>query len=467
MRLRILAVSLAVMGLVGVGLFAAAPADAATKNAGIPDITPYGGYLGNYLAPDGTRVYCIDSSLEWPSGATSAPSSVDSLVTTWGATLTADQVQSLNYVLLTYGQTDDAVQAAAVAAFVNAYTSGWARDIGAGYGAGAWYLNGNATVTAVYDTIWADASANANPVGTAALAFDAATSTVSVTATPSSATGTLTLSGAARADTGETSFPVSASETIMIRATPSDEAREHVVEAEASFAANLPAGPGLVLYTTPGQQRTIRGGAPGSIAFTASTESAAMAFDFAPVVTTAVESTNVEVGRALVDRVTMGLAEGSRPWRTRSDGTAVSITADGVLYGPFDEQPAQSDAVPPGAPVAGVESLTFSGPGELQTSGSTVAAAEGYYTWVWSIAAAKQDVVGAASLPLGYSFVSPFGVPEETHLVVAPPPRLADTGSEPRDAGLIAGALVGLGVLLIANPRGALRLPHPTRRAAR
>ena len=46
---RFLALLLAVLGLV---LLGAIPADAATKNAGIPGLTPYGGYLGNYLAPD-------------------------------------------------------------------------------------------------------------------------------------------------------------------------------------------------------------------------------------------------------------------------------------------------------------------------------------------------------------------------------------------------------------------------------
>jgi hypothetical protein len=271
---KLLALLLAVLGLLFLG---ALPADAATKNAGIPDLTPYGGYLGNYLAPDGSRVYCIDSPLPWPSGTTSDPAQVDTLVTTWGSTLPAADVQKLNYVLLTYGQTDDPVQAAAVAAYVNAYTSGWARDLGAGYDAGAWYLNGDATVTAVYDTIWADAQANAAPTGAATVQLDVDTGTVAVTASPASATGTLTLKGAVRTDTGESTFPVSSSEVIPITGTPADDVVEYTITAQADFAAITPASASLVLYTTPDQQRTIRGGAPGSLAFSAQAQATATA----------------------------------------------------------------------------------------------------------------------------------------------------------------------------------------------
>lgn len=271
---RLLALLLAVLGLL---LLGAVPAHAATKNAGIPDLTPYGGYLGNYLAPDGFRVYCIDSPLPWPSGDTSGPTAVDSLVTTWGSTLSASDLQVLNYVLLTYGQTDDPVQAAAVAAFVNAYTSGWSRDLGAGYAAGAWYLNGNATVTAVYDTIWADAQANAAPVGTATVQLDPDAGTVAVSAAPAAATGTLTLTGAVRTDTGESSFAVGPGEVIPITGTPADDELQYTITAHAEFTAATTAGPGLVLYTTAGQQRTIRGGAPGSLAFSAEAQITATA----------------------------------------------------------------------------------------------------------------------------------------------------------------------------------------------
>jgi len=446
---RLLALLLAVLGLV---LLGALPAEAATKNAGIPDLTPYGGYLGNYLAPDGSRVYCIDSPLPWPSGSTSGPSAVDALVTTWGSSLSATELRKLNYVLLTYGQTDDPSQAAAVAAYVNAYTSGWARDLGAGYAAGAWYLNGNAGVTSVYDVIWADAEANATPTGSASVAIDMTQSTVTAASSPGDASGTLTLTGAVRADTGESSFPISANETIPIRGTPGDVVREYTVSASATFTAPTAAGSNLVLYTTGGQQRTVRGGAPGSIEFSAVAQTEVILLDFVPVITTAVESVSAEVGSALVDRVTVGLADGSRPWRNRADGTPVPIVAAGVLYGPLTQPPTLSEAVPPGAPVATTEALTVTGAGGYRTSGF-VASEPGYYTWVWSIDAARQDTVGAASLPDGYLFVSQFGLDEETHLVSSPPRRLANTGSATFDAGAVGIALIGIGALVGISAR--------------
>lgn len=471
-RLLVLPLLLALAGcfvLVG----SPSPAHAATKNAGIPGLTPYGGYLGNYLAPDGSRVYCIDSPLEWPSGETSGPSTVDSLVTTWGAELPASALRKLNYVLLGYGQTDDPVQAAAVAAFVNAYTSGWARDLGAGYAAGAWYLNGNATVTGVYDAIWADAEAHGDPGGSAVLHLDMTTPTegsLTVTAWPSGATGTVVVAGAVRADTGESEFAAGDGFVVPLRGLPADDAREYAVSVEGRFSVATPAAASLLLYTTAGQQRTIRGGGPGSLEFAASARTSSIPLDFSPVITTEVETRSVEVGDPLVDQLRVALAEGSRPWRTGADGTPVDVLAEGVLYGPFADPPAEAPSVPADVPIAGREAVTLSGPGEYSTSGSAVAAEPGYYTWVWTVDAARQDAVGAAALPPGYLFVSPFGLPEETHWVSAPAPRLAATGTTtggaPVGAGLAGSALVVGGALLALSRRGRAGILPARRRWA-
>ncbi|MBX3100019.1 MAG: hypothetical protein KF761_10620 [Salinibacterium sp.] len=445
---RLLVLVLAVLGLVLVG---AIPANAATKHAGMPTLTPYGGYIGNYLAPDGFRVYCIDSPLPWPSGSTSGPSSVDSLVTTWGSTLSPTELRKLNYVLLTYGQTDDPVQAAAVAAFVNAYTSGWARDLGAGYAAGAWYLSGNVQVLSVYDVIWADAEAHADPRGTATVSLemtDSMSGTVVVHASRATATGTLSLAGAVHADTGESVVAVTADDRIPIRGTPADDAREYVISAAATFTDSVPAAANLMLYFTPGQQRTIRGATTGDIQFSASTISSPIPMDFSPVLTTVVASASASPGTPLVDRITVGLAEGSRPWRLRADGSPVVLVADGVLYGPFSMPPAQSDDVPDSAPIAGVETVTIDGPGEYSSAGTITASAPGFYTWVWTIDSARQDSVGAASLPAEYRFASPFGLPEETLTISIPPRRLAATGNAPGDVSAVAVALLGFGVFL-------------------
>lgn len=433
-----------------------APAAAATKNAGIAELTPDGGYLGNYLAPDGSRVYCIDSPLPWPSGSTSGPSLVDGVVTTWGVPLPPVSLQKLNYVLLAYGQTDDPVQAAAVAAFVNAYTSGWARDLGAGYDAGAWYLNGNAAAIAVFDAIWADAQANAVPADTAALSIemtDATTGTLLIAASRPEATGFLVLEGAVRTDDGASEFPVSSVEDVDLRGIPSDDARDYAISAVVTFTAPTPAAPNLTLYVTDGQQRTIRGGTTGSAPFGASTATDALLVDFAPVLSTAVARETVALGEPFIDTVTAAVEAGGRPWRERVDGSAVPIVAEGVLYGPFTEPPATSDIAPAGAPVAGSETLTLTGPGEYQSSGAVMATRPGYYTWVWSIRADHQEPVGQASLPVDYSFVSPFGLAAETHRVPQPALRLAATGLEPHGAAVTGAGLIAMGILALVGAR--------------
>jgi hypothetical protein len=432
------------------------PAHAATKNAGIAGLTPDGGYLGNYLAPDGSRVYCIDSPLPWPSGATSGPTVVDEVITTWGEPLPRESLQRLNYVLLGYGQTDDPTQAAAVAAFVNAYTSGWARDLGAGYDAGVWYLNGDAGVIATYDAIWADAEANALPAYAAALRIemtDESNGMLVVDVSHPDATGTVTLDGAVRADDGATEFSVGAADEVALRGVPSDESREYAIGASASFSAPTTAAPSLTLYVTDGQQRTVRGTASGTLQFASSTSTPGIPLDFAPVLSTRVTSELVDVGEPFVDIVTAALADGSRPWRVRSDGTAVPVVAEGVLYGPFAEPPVTGTSVPGDAVVAGRETLLLAGVGEYRSSGAFTAAEPGYYTWVWEIDAAAQDAAVQASLPVGYAFVSPFGLAEETHRVPVPQQRLAATGSAPQGVGAAGAALVATGVLTLIGVR--------------
>jgi hypothetical protein len=173
------------------------------------------------------------------------------------------------------------------------------------------------------------------------------------------------------------------------------------------------------------------------------------------VISTVVDARSVETGEPLVDRLTVGVAEGSRPWRTRADGSPVQLVAEGVLYGPFAEQPAQAQTVPASAPVRAMETVTITGPGEYATSGAATASEPGYYTWVWTIDAARQDAAAAASLPAGYVLASPFGLPDETHWVSAPPPRLAATGSTPT-AAAAAGAALASGGTLLALASGIL-----------
>lgn len=274
-RSRLIAALLAC--LVGAALIVAAPpvltpADAATTGAGFPGITPYGGFLGNYIAPDGSRVYCIDANLDWPSGATGAGTVTGSLASSWGSQFGPDTLQKFNYALARYGQTADPVQAAAMSAYLYAYTSGYARTHGPSFDAGLHYINGNSTVAASFAAIWADAETlfASAPTPSAELSIEMTeplSGTVQVTTSPEGAEGTLTLEGAVIADTNQTTIPVTGGEVISIEGAPGDGATTYTIAANATFRADTGYGPEVTMYLTGSQQRTIRDAGPARVDF--------------------------------------------------------------------------------------------------------------------------------------------------------------------------------------------------------
>lgn len=239
------------------------PVAAATTGAGFPGITPYGGYLGNYIAPDGTRVYCIDADRDWPSGPTDAGVVTDSLSTGWGDPLAPETLQKFNYVLAVFGQTADPVQAAAVSAYLYAYTSGIARRYGASYEAGLHYIDGNHAVAEAYATIWIDTEARFASAHepTAEVTIDMSEplrGEVLVITAPEGAVGTLTLEGAVVADTSASTVPVVGGDRVAITGAPGVDASSYTIAANASFQTMSGYLPRVTLYVTGSQQRTIR-----------------------------------------------------------------------------------------------------------------------------------------------------------------------------------------------------------------
>ncbi|CAN5353668.1 hypothetical protein BH10ACT7_BH10ACT7_20240 [soil metagenome] len=398
------------------------PARAASMGAGIRGITPYGGYLGNYIAPDGSRVYCMDSGRDWPSGSTDGGAVTSTISTGWGAQIGSVELQKVNWALSTYGQTTDPMQAAAVAAMVYAYTSNRARSHGPGRTAGSHYINGNSTVQGIFDQIFSEAEANFAPVTGANGSIDITMANswdgyVTVMTTPANARGTLTLTGAVDVSTGQPTAQVTNGSVVLIRSTPADSDRVHRVSAAANFTATTGATPTVTVYDTGSQQRTIRGGHPSTVTFSATDQTGALPLEFAPVVRTRVASEFVTTGDAFVDGLVASLAPGSQEWRRRLDGSYLPVTAHGILYGPFTERPDAAPAPPAGAPVVGTESVVLAGPGAATSPGTLTAPEAGFYTWVWTIDAASQTSVVREQLPADYSFADEFGLVAETHIV--------------------------------------------------
>lgn len=439
----LLAGLLALAALVGLDRASTSTADAATVGAGYHGITPYGGYLGNYIAPDGMRVYCIDSALDWPSGSTDSGAIVDSVPTSWGAWLSPEQVRKLNFALLTWGQTADPTVAAAVSAYVYAYLGNFARVHGAQHAAGAHYINGNVAVLGAYNTIWnrAETEYAGRATPSATVEIDLANGwdgTVAVAASGPTISGTLTLEGATVAGDSRARVPVSNGAVIPIRATAADDSSAHTIRATVEFVVRDGAQQNLVIYRTGSQQRTIRG------AFSADTEVRAsdeVSTDlrFAPIVTTQVAARFVEKSGSFVDGVTASVADGSPEWRRLADGSPVPIRAEGTLYGPFVEQPAVADTPPADAPIVGTESLTLAGPGEYRSPGTLSAPSAGFYTWVWEVHAADQPAAVQRHLPEAYEFADQFGLVAESHVV--PTALRASTRVSTDEAGF--GAAIG------------------------
>jgi hypothetical protein len=429
----------------------ASGASAATTGAGIRGITPYGGYLGNYLAPDGTRVYCIDAARDWPSGPTGAGVLTSSVTTEWGDPLPADVLRKFDYALRRYGQTADPVQAAALNAYLYSYTSGYARTHGASVEAGRHYINGHAAVLDAYSAIWADAESlgGVTPVAEVTIDLSAALSgTVTVTSSLVDATGTLELEGAVVDDTGASTAVVRPGETVPISGRPEVGAHEYSVSAEVTFTAAATAVGAVTLYTTGSQQRTIRDAGAQPIDVSARDAVGPIALPFAPVLTSLVEAPAIDSGSPARDTLTVAVTDG-RPWPEVA-GAPVPVIATGTLYGPFPHAPSEQEAPPADAPVAGTESVTLTGAGEVVTAGAVRPTAPGWYTWVWRIDATAQSPAAQAVLPPGYAFSDRFGLSSETLEVL--PARLAETGATIAPLP-VAAALLVIGVLL-GNIRG-------------
>ncbi|MBU5421206.1 hypothetical protein KQI48_00865 [Cellulomonas hominis] len=135
--------------------------------------------------------------------------------------------------------------------------------------------------------------------------------------------------------------------------------------------------------------------------------------DFQPEVRTQVATVFVAEGESLVDQVTAAAAAGD-VW-TQVGGSYVPVVAEGTLYGPFAEQPAQSSDVPADAPAVATETLTFNGPGTLDSPSTLRASEAGYYTWVWSIKKASQSA--SVAQYIRGDATHDFGLVAETHIV--------------------------------------------------
>lgn len=399
---RVLAILTTLLVLLGGLLLPSPPAQAATLGVG------YGNeslWLGSFSS-HGRQAYCMDLMALPPYGTTEHPelkTTLDSLSDT--------QLARLNYVLAVWGESSDPNVTSAVQMYV------WdVADHGnyASTGGDAHYVtrvpaNQRATVLSYLATMRAEAAQNAVPNPSVAVSIsmsDQYAGQLTVTTNPASLTGQVTLTNGTFANGSSTA--TLGSGTHAITGVPPEGAPSYKVTASMSANA-VKYGAGVDLFYTPGEQRIL--GAASFDALTAKASTPEIPLDFQPVITTRVASKFVQAGDPMVDGLTVSVTKHS--W-IRVGGQPVQLIAEGTLYGPFDSQPAEANAPPAGAPVAGVEQLTLTGPGNYQSAGTIRAPESGFYTWVWRIDKQQQ---GDNARYVTESFTDRFGQVVETAVV--------------------------------------------------
>ncbi len=378
------------------------------------------GFLGAYNTDvDGRQAYCADLDADSPFAQTSGPERITSL-----DSLSRQQLAELNYVLDRWGQSGDPNTTAAVALFVwsiisaGTYNShGMSGDI---YYVGRAPASERGTILANLDMMRQNAAVYAVTDPSLSLSLDMAdqyAGTLTVATHPAGLTGTATLSDAMFAD-GSSSRTLGAG-AHPITGTPADGVPSYQIGASMNVAA-AGYGAALDLYTTPGAQRLIAAVAGSSTGLSASVESPVIDLDFQPEITTQVASRYVAEGDAFVDGLTVSVSKGT--W-IHQGGNPIEVTANGTLYGPFDEQPTESDTPPDGVPVAGVEAVTLTGAGSYTSPGTIIAPESGFYTWVWAI---DKDAHGENAKYLTDSFTDRFGQVAETAVVPFQPVAVSE-----------------------------------------
>lgn len=373
------------------------------------------GWLGAYVAEsDGHQIYCMDAGAPSPIGQyTSGPFTVTSLTSHTGSQLSANAMAQLNYVMSRWGNSSDPHITAAIQMFVWSLADPVTYN-SHGMSGDSWYIgrvptSSRASVLANLAVMRSEASANAlvNPVVDVDVSlYDQYNGSITVNVS-NVLSGNVVLTNARFLD-GTTSKALG-SGTYPIVGTPPSGAPSYQVTVSAAYSAPG-VGARVNLYTTPGAQRMLAGGTQAALTDSASTP--VIPLDFQPIIGTQVAAKFVAEGEAFVDELLVETV-GTGDWIIVG-GSPVPLTAIGTLYGPFDEQPAESELAPESAPVVGTETVLLdAGPGIYHSPGTLTATESGYFAWQWEIDRSQQ---GESAQYIRDSFRDWFGRIAETHV---------------------------------------------------
>ncbi|WZH35450.1 MAG: hypothetical protein PIR02_11760 [Microbacterium enclense] len=447
-------------------------ASAADRGAGFGTWAPLSstGWHGSMRVGE-VHTYCIHPGLPVATGATT-----DHGVSSDVRGLSDQQLVSINYLVSTYGQTDDPVQAASVGWAVKAIAD---RDTTLH----SWGYEGDSLDEAIDHIMRRASPENSAAIqvrvgqylgeaaairvprigGTLTLSTDAADPTRGdlIADVDPDATGVLRLQNAVFADTGSAerrdvragvTYPISAP-----RPRESD-GRPYTVRASGTFTIRSAA---VRLYTTPGQQESAGPADPQSFDLSVS-DASARPVQFRPRIHTVASIEDEK----FVDEVSILVDDGV--WPRHPDGSFVQLAATADVYrtGAF---PAESPEVPANLTPVGRLALTTApdrGPGTYRVVWTDTLPGPGVYTAVWRISRDAQDGANAPHLPVDYFWTERFATPSQTEQFAPPPPlvptppptpaatippvapvpaALAATGSDGASAGAAAvGAALAL-----------------------
>lgn len=251
------------------------PAQAAERGPGWENSH---GFLGARVV-DGAQVYCIDLGLLEPESGTRADGTVTEIVSHTGQMLAGQTLAELNHVLARWGATSDPNTAAAVQVVV----WGLADPQTVAARGGDEYVLARApeeqrpAIRALVAAMRAEASSSAvaDPSASVRVAMSGQRAgTVTLASSPSSLTGTITLTGAQFADGSRTARLGNG--TFPITGTPAPGVPSYQVTVAGTWDG---AGYGarVDLYTTPGFQRMIRAASASPLTLQAQDVSAPVA----------------------------------------------------------------------------------------------------------------------------------------------------------------------------------------------
>jgi hypothetical protein len=424
---RRLALALALLFSVVVGLLGHAPAAAVTGTGLGPGHLWRGdnvSWLGTYRLDDGTQAFCLEAGKSSPVG--------NHYDTTTGGDVigvSTDDHARLAYIARTWGGTTDADTAAAgqLAVWTITGLNDHTQRYYAGRANERWPIvldranqmlaeASSAASKSVAASITVELSDDGKGLIRPDLTVDRVTGGPT-TLEPTHA-GTVTLDGAVFAD-GSTTALVRNGESVPVTAT--GDAAQLTVNASVEFVdlpygrvttvGNSPAGSQMILFS---------GGLAASAVESASVEQLSP-LPFQPTVSTITSDTVAETGTVVTDQVTLGVRPGDgllSEWGRYDDaGTwrPVPVTVRSRLLGPFLAPVTPAAEWPDDAPVVCEVALdVLDGPGTYSTPGCELPGG-GYYTWVETIDPADTPV--EAGRDRVGSWRSPFGVATETTFV--------------------------------------------------